>query len=113
MRRDAEVAELELFVFADEDVERCEIAMQRLSLVQRIEGAEDAGDLTADESLGLPTLSRQPRAEIAMLREFHRQAVAHPRTVRAFRLREAIEHAQRTRLAREQLREVGLAKPGG
>src|SRR5690348_3891627 len=35
MRRDAEVAELELFVLADEDIEWREVAMKRLAAVDR------------------------------------------------------------------------------
>src|SRR5690349_17762156 len=39
--RDAEVAELELLVLADEDIERREIAVERLAAMQRIERAEN------------------------------------------------------------------------
>src|SRR3954469_5894397 len=78
--------------------------------MQCIERAEDGGDLPANESLGLRALLREPRSEIAMLRIFHRQAVAHARSLG---LGKAIEDAQRTRLSRQQLGEVGFAKPRG
>ena len=45
MRRDAEVAELELLVLADEDIERREVAMKRLAPMQLRENLQDAGNL--------------------------------------------------------------------
>src|SRR5262249_9467593 len=100
MRRDAEVAELELLVLADENVEWREIPVQCLPAVQRIEGLQDRGDLASNESLGLRSLAREPCAEVPVLGVLHGETVAH---ARPFALGESVEDAQRTRLTREQL----------
>src|SRR5258706_6986920 len=49
VHRDPEVAQLQLLVLADEDVERREIAMECLSSVQDIERLEDCGNLASHE----------------------------------------------------------------
>src|SRR5438876_8718940 len=78
--------------------------------MQRIERAEERGDLAPDEAFGLRAAAREPCANVAVLRVFHHHAVAHPI---AIDLGEPIEHPQRARLLLEQLGEVGLAEPGG
>src|SRR5262245_36246336 len=62
MSRDAEVAKLQRLVLAYEHVERRKVAMQRLSLMQNIQGAKDAGDLSSNEALGLRPFPREPGA---------------------------------------------------
>src|SRR2546423_8224452 len=108
VRRDAEVAKLQLLVLADEHVERREVAMQRLSAVQGIERLEHRRDLSAHEALRLRALLPEPCAEIPVLRVFHRETVAHARTVDD---REPVEDAQRARLTLEELGEVRLTEP--
>ena len=51
---DAEVAELEARVVADEDVERREVAMQQLAAMQLAEHLQDAGDLAPRDRLRPP-----------------------------------------------------------
>src|ERR1043166_3928689 len=75
MCRDAEVAELELFVFADEDVERREVAMKRLAAMDRVEGAQNRRDLTPNESFGLRARAGEPLTQIAVLGILHGKAV--------------------------------------
>ena len=108
VHRDAEVAQLELLVLADENVERREIAMQRLSAVQNVERLEDCGDLAPNEALRLSTFFFQPHAEVPMYRVLERDAVAGSPILD---LGEPIVHPQRARLAEEQLGEVRLAEP--
>src|SRR5512146_962096 len=108
VRRNAAVAELEPVPLADKDVERCEITMQRLAAVQRVQRAQHARDLAADEALGLGTVLTQPRPEIAVLRVLHGEAVAHPT---AIDFGKPVVHAKRSILAGEQLGEIGLAQP--
>src|SRR5262249_50548604 len=110
MRRDAEVAELELLVLADEHVERREVAVKGLTAMQGVERLQNRGDLAANEALGLRSLASEPRAEVAVLRILHRETVSHARPLA---LGEAVEDAQRARLTREQLGEVCLAEPRG
>src|SRR5262249_45232244 len=50
----------------------------------------------------------QPRAQVTVLGVLHREAVSHARPLD---LGEAIQHAQRTRLTRQHLREVRFAQP--
>src|SRR5437899_8287089 len=106
--RDPKVAELELLVFAHEHVERCEVSVERLSPMQRIEHRQDPGNLAANQALGLRPLALEPGAEIAVLRIFHDQAVPRACSVDDDK---SIEDAQRARLAVEELREVRLAQP--
>src|ERR1700730_14603580 len=47
--RDAEVAQLQLLILTNENVERREVAMHCLPEVQHIESPEDCGDLAPDE----------------------------------------------------------------
>jgi len=108
MRGDAEVSELEVLALAHEHIERSEIAVQRLTTVQRIERSENRRELTSDEALALRALSRQPGTEVTVLGVLHHQAVTHSRS---FNLGEAIEDAQRSWLSREQFGEVGFAQP--
>src|SRR4051812_7302051 len=75
MRRNAEVAELELLALAHEDVERCEISMQCVTAMQPVERAENAGDLPSHEALSLRAALLQPRSKVAVLGVLHRQAV--------------------------------------
>src|SRR5689334_18553858 len=77
VRRNPEVAELELLVLAHENVEWCEIAMQRLALVQCVERLENRGNLAPDESLGLWALLREPCAEVTVFGVFHGEAISH------------------------------------
>src|SRR5439155_13054539 len=79
LAHDAEVAELQMPVVADEDVQRREVAMQRLPAVQLAEDAEDAGDLAARGRLR-PALAaaREKRAQVAVARVLEREAVQHP-----------------------------------
>src|SRR4051794_37753085 len=71
MRRDTEVAELERLVRAHEHVERREVAMQRLSSMQRVERSEYARDLAANEALRLRSLPREPRAQVSVRGVLH------------------------------------------
>ncbi len=108
VRRDAEVAKLELLVFANEDVERRQIAVQRLAAVQNVERAKDAGDLASYESLGLRSFALQPHAKIAVDGVLECDAVAHAPAVD---FDKPIVDAQRARLAEKQIGEVRLAQP--
>src|SRR5690348_15111550 len=75
VRRDAEITELQLLVRAHEHVERSQVAVQRLPLMQHIEYREHRRNLPAHEALRLRTLVLEPGTEIAMLGVFHRQAI--------------------------------------
>src|SRR5712691_4378788 len=75
VHRDAEVAQFQLLVLADEDVERREIAMERLAAVEDIERLKDCGDLTPNEALGLRALLLEPDAQVAVHRVLQRDAV--------------------------------------
>src|SRR6266550_9416712 len=81
--RDPEVAELQLLLVAHEDVERREVPVQRLSPVQPIEDPQDARQLAPHEALGLGPFALEPRAEVAMLRILHDEAVARAGTIDA------------------------------
>src|SRR6202048_953019 len=105
VRRDTEVAKLQLLVLADKNVERREIPMQRLSAVQYVERVKDCGDLPANEALGLRALLLEPDTQVAVHGVLQRNAV--PRFP-VLQLGEPIVHAQRARLAEEQLGEVRL-----
>ena len=107
---DAEVAELERLVLADEDVEGREIAVHRLAAVHDIEGPQDRGDLVADEPLRLRAALPQPRREVPVLGVFHDQAIAGPSR---FGFDKPVKDAEGPGLAIEQLGEVGLAQPAG
>ena len=96
--RDAEVAELELLALADEDVERREVTVQRLATVEGVERAQDRRDLPPNEAFGLRAALGEPRAEIAVLRILHREAVSH---LVAIRLGETVEDTKRPVLASE------------
>ena len=82
--------------------------MQRMPSVQCIESAENGSDLASHEALGLRPHLAQPRAEVAVLGVFHREAIAH---VVAVRLDEAIEDAKGSVFARQQFGEVRFAEP--
>src|SRR6266705_1888296 len=56
MHGDAKVTELQLLIFADENIEWREIAMHRLATVQNVERTEDRGNFAPNEPLGLRTL---------------------------------------------------------
>src|SRR3954462_11278807 len=107
---DAEIAELELLVLADEDVERSEVAVHRLATVQSVERLEDGRDLAAHEALGLASFALQPDAEISVCRILQRDAVSH---AHAGLLGESVKDTQRARLAKQKLGEVGFAEPAG
>src|SRR4029079_17414370 len=109
VRRNAEVAELQPLAVAHENVEGRQVSMERLSSMQCIEGSQDCRDLTANESLRLGAVLVEPHSEIAELGVFDHEAVAH---LVAVHFGEAIEDAKRPVFAREELGEVGLAKPG-
>src|SRR4051794_12392225 len=53
MSRNSKVADLQLLVFANKDIEGRQVAMQRLSAVQCVECAKYCRNLTAHESLRL------------------------------------------------------------
>src|SRR6266550_4643362 len=106
--RDAEVAQLQLLILTNENVERREIAMHCLAQVQHVESSEDCGDLASDEAFRLRALAREPGPEIPMHCVFHSDAVARTATID---LREPVEDAQCARLAEEELGEIGLADP--
>src|SRR4051812_40719703 len=108
MYGDAEIAELQLLVLADEHVEWCEIAVHCLPLVQDIEGTEDRGELAPNETLRLGAGSRQPDAEVAMHRVLERDTIAR---FSVLHFRESIEHPERARLSIKKLGEVRLAQP--
>src|ERR1051325_6357732 len=108
--RDAEVAELQAFVLAHEDVEGREVAVQRLAAMQHVERLQDRGDLLAHEALGLRAFLCEPAAEIAVLGVLHDEAVARARRLD---VDEAVEDLQRARLAAEQLGKVRLPQPAG
>ena len=103
MRGNTKIAELELLVCAHEDVERREVPVQRLAAVQRVEDRQDSGDLAAHEALGLRPFAREPGAEVSMHGILHGQAVARASTVCDH---ESVEHAQRARLAVQELGKV-------
>src|SRR6202011_1871586 len=95
-------------MLTDENVERRKIAMQRLAAVQDVERLEDCGDLTPNEALGLRAILLEPDTQVAVRRVLQRDAVARSPVLY---LGEPVEHAQRARLAEEQLGEVCLAEP--
>ena len=110
VRRDPKVAKLQLLAFAHEDVERRQVAVERLSPMQHIEDRQDSRQLAADEALGLRSLAREPRAEIAVFRILHDEAITRARTVDDD---EPVENSQRAGLAVQELGEVRLAQPRG
>src|SRR5256886_9745618 len=56
---DPKVAQFQLLAFADENIERCEITMQRLAAVQYIQRVQDRRDLASDKSLRLRSEERR------------------------------------------------------
>src|ERR1700693_2779766 len=106
--RDAEVAQLQLLILTDENVERREVAMHCLTEVQHIESSEDCGDLASDEAFRLWALTREPSPEISVHCVLHGDAIARTPIID---LGEPIEDTQRARLAEEELGEIGLADP--
>src|SRR5262249_11372809 len=108
---DAEVPELEASAVADEDVERRQVAVEKLSAVELLEDREDAGDFAARHALrpSLAGRSREEAAEVAVPRVFEDEVVE--RTALRAGQREAVEEANRTRMVLEELPEVGLADP--
>src|ERR1700686_4701665 len=92
VHRDAEVSQLQLLVFADEDVERREIAMQRLSTVQDVERLKDCGDLAPYEALGLRPLLLEPDTQVAVHRVLQRDTITRSPILY---LGEPVVHAQR------------------
>ena len=107
---DAEVAELQPPAIADEHVHRRQVAVQQLAAMQLAQHLEDAGDLAARCRFG-PRCRPARRCALRSpwQRVLERQAVEHL-AVGAHQ-REAIEDADRARMAVEQLAEVGLAQP--
>src|SRR5262249_34160652 len=107
---DAEVAELQVASVADEDVERREVAMERVAAMEPAEHFEDAGDFASGDRL-VPSLrgAREVGAEIAVARVLERQAIKHF-TARS-QQRECIERPNRARVAVEEQAEVGFAQP--
>ena len=106
---DAEVAELQPPAVADEHVHRRQVAMQQLAAVQLAEHLEDAGDLAPRRGSVHLRPALQVRAQVAVARVLERQVVEHL-AVGAHQ-REAIEDADRARVAVQQQAEVGLAQP--
>src|SRR5712691_4185000 len=106
--RDAEVAQLQLFILTHENVERREVAMHCLAEVQHIESSEDCGDLASDEAFRLWALAREPRPEISVHRVLHGDAIARTPIID---FGKPVEDAQCARLAKEELGEIGLADP--
>src|ERR1041385_2138826 len=78
--------------------------------MQRVQRAEDRGNLSADVAFGLRALAIEPRAEVAVLGVFHREAVAH---LPVLPLGQAIEDAQRPLFAAEKVGEVRFPQPTG
>src|SRR5689334_568737 len=110
MCRDAEVAQLELLVLADEDVERREVAMESLAPMQCVERAQDGGDLASDEALRLCAFFAQPYTKVAVDGVLDHHAVA---GATVDDLHEPVVHFQRALLAIEQVGEIRFAQPGG
>src|SRR5882672_1695727 len=106
--RDAEVAQLQLLILTNENVERREVAMHCLPQVQHVESSEDCGDLASDEAFRLRALAREPGPEISVHRVLHSDAIARTAIID---LGEPVEDAQCARLAEEELGEIGLADP--
>src|SRR6266404_4761474 len=106
--RDAEVAQLQLLILTNENVERREVAMHCLAEVQHIESSEDRGDLASDEAFRLWALAREPGPEISVHCVLHSDAIARTAIID---LGEPVEDAQCARLAEEELGEIGLADP--
>ena len=107
---DPEVAELQATAVADEDVERRQVAMERLAAMELAEHLEDSCDLPTGEPFrpSLPGV-REEAAQISVTRVLERQAVEHL-AVGAHQ-RESIEHANRARVSVEELSEIRLAQP--
>ncbi|MEZ4457592.1 MAG: hypothetical protein R2882_13750 [Gemmatimonadales bacterium] len=78
--------------------------------MEHVEGLEDPGDLPPHQRLRLAAPLGEPGAEIAVLGEFHDEAVAGPGSVG---FHEPVEHLERPRLPVQQLAEVGLPQPPG
>ena len=95
---------------ADEDVQRREVAVQRLPAMQLAEDLEDAGNLAARRRF-TPAFAAaaEKRAEIAVARILEHQAVQ-DRTVLAHQ-RKGIEDGDRAGMAVEQLPDVRLTQP--
>ena len=79
LTNDAEVAQFQTPLVADEDVERREVAMQHLAAMQFAEDLEEPGDLPAGGRFRPAAAgAMQEGAQVAVRREFERQAVEHP-----------------------------------
>src|SRR5262245_37320814 len=110
LTNDPEVAELEMTAVADEDIERREIAMERVAAVQLAEDLEDARNLaTRDRFVPSLRAAREKGAEIAVACVLEGQAVQDGAV--PTHQRKVIEHANRTRMAVEQLPEIRFAQP--
>ena len=84
---DAEVAQLQTPLVADEDVERREVAVQHLAAMQFAEDLEKPGDLPAGGRFRpAATGAMQEGAQVAVRREFERQAVEDPPIAEAGRI---------------------------
>src|SRR5439155_1119385 len=98
---------------ADEDVQRCEIAMKCLAAVQLSEHLEETGDLAPCRRLR-PAFAgpRQERAEVAIARVLEREAVQNLFVWAGVAQNgESVENANRAGMSVEQLPEVRLPQP--
>src|SRR5438445_8966767 len=108
--RYSEITQFQPLVLAHEDVEWRQVSVQGLAAMQDVQRLQYGGDLVADKSLRLPSLHIEPRTEVAMLGVLHHQTVARARCLGHH---ESVEHPERSRLAVEQLSEIGFAQPAG
>src|SRR5262245_5611236 len=109
---DAEIAQLEPLPFADEDVQRGQIAMKEPSAMQLLEDRADAGDLAPRGALPpalLPARAPQIGAEVAVERVLEHEVEEGPAV--PSRKGEAIEEADGPGMVLEELAEVRLPDP--
>src|SRR5207253_3910308 len=92
----------------DKDIERREIAVQRLPAMQSVEGSQNRSDLASHESLGLRAFAPQPDTEVPVHGVLQRDAIVRASIVD---FDESVEDSQRPRLAEQQLGEVCLTQP--
>jgi hypothetical protein len=107
---DAEVPELQPPVLADEHVQRCEVAMERLPAMQLAQHLEDAGNF-APRRRFTPSRAAAPeeRAEISVARILEHQAIQDPSVLAHQRKR--IVDGDGARMTVEQLPDVRLTQP--
>ena len=107
---DPEIPELQTPAVADEDVQRCEVAVERLAAVQLSKHLEDTRDFASRGGLRPPLGGAgQEGAQVAVARVLEREAVQHL-SVGAHQ-RKRVEDANRPRMSVQQLPEVRLAQP--